>query len=67
MSLSDAGNIANLDNDPADNVDFNDLGIFVNKWCEEEVLIPEDLDRDGVVNFADYAIFAGHWLEGTSP
>ena len=62
MSLSDAGNIANLDNDPADNVDFNDLGIFVSKWCEEEILIAEDLNRDGVVNFVDYAIFADEWL-----
>jgi parallel beta-helix repeat protein len=67
MSLSDAGNIANLDNDPADDVDFDDLGLFVSKWLKEEILIPEDLDRDGVVNFVDYAIFAGHWLEGTSP
>ena len=62
MSLSDAGNIANLDNDPADNVDSNDLGIFVSKWCEEEILIAEDLNRDGAVNFVDYAIFADEWL-----
>jgi hypothetical protein len=64
MSLSNAGNIANLDNYPADTVDFNDLVIFVSKWCQEEILIPEDLNRDGVVNFVDYAIFAQNWFAG---
>jgi hypothetical protein len=67
MSLFDVGNIANLDYDPADEVDFNDFRLFVNKWLKEEILIPEDLNRDGVVNFFDYAIFAGHWLESISP
>ncbi len=62
MSLSTAGNIANLDNDPCDIVDFNDLALFVGKWLEEEVLLAEDLDRNGVVNFVDYAIFAQQWL-----
>jgi hypothetical protein len=64
MSLSDAGNIANLDYDSADTVDFNDLAMFVSKWCHEEVLIPEDLNRDGVVNFVDHAIFSQEWLAG---
>jgi hypothetical protein len=64
MSLSDAGNIANLDYDSADIVDFNDLAMFVSKWCREEVLIPEDLNRDGVVNFVDHAIFGQEWLAG---
>jgi len=59
MSLSNAGNIANLDYDSADIVDFNDLAMFVNKWCQEEILIPEDLDRNGFINFAE---FAGQWL-----
>ncbi len=66
MSLSDVGNIANLDNDLADNVNFNDLRLLVNKWLKEEILIPEDLNRDGVVNFIDYAIFAEYWLEGAT-
>ena len=62
MSLSTVGNIANLDNDPCDTVDFNDLKLFVGKWLDEEVLLPEDLDRNGTVNFVDYAIFAQQWL-----
>jgi len=67
MSLSDVGNIANLDNDPADNVDFNDLDLLIDKWLKQEILMVEDLNRDGIVNFVDYAIFANHWLEGTIP
>ena len=62
MSLSSVGNIANLDNDPYDTIDFNDLALFVEKWLYEEVLLPEDLDRNGTVNFADYTIFAQQWL-----
>jgi len=64
MSLSTIGNIANLDYDPDDKVNIDDLGLFASKWLKEEILIPEDLDRDGLVNFVDYAIFAEHWLEG---
>lgn len=65
MSLSTAGNIANLDNDPCDTIDFNDLALFAGKWLYEEVLLPEDLDRNGTVNFVDYAIFAQQWLGGS--
>jgi hypothetical protein len=61
MSLSTVGNIANLDNDPCDTIDFNDLAVFVEKWLYEEVLLSEDLDRNGIVNFVDYAIFAQQW------
>ncbi len=58
MSLSSVGNIANLDDDVNDIVDGTDLGLFVEKWCYEEPLLAEDLDRDGLVNFVDFAIFA---------
>ena len=64
MSLSNAGNIANLDNDISDVVDYNDLGIFLSKWCRQQVLLAEDLNRDGVVNSVDYGIFANNWLIG---
>ena len=67
MSLSEIGNIANLDNDLTDAIDFNDLGIIVNKWCEEEILLAEDLNRDNIINFVDYAIFAENWLQTGSP
>ena len=61
MSLSDAGNISNLDNDPDDKVDFNDLRILLSKWLEERVLLPEDLNRNGMVNFIDHTIFTDEW------
>jgi hypothetical protein len=61
MSLSTIGNIANLDNDPCDIIDFNDLKIFVEKWCYEEDLLAADLDRNGHVDFNDFAIFGGEY------
>jgi hypothetical protein len=61
MSLSSAGNIANLDNDVNDIVDGIDLGFFVERWCYKEPLLAEDLDRDGDVNFVDFEIFADNW------
>ncbi len=67
MSLSALGNVANLDNDVKDMVDFADLALFVDKWCKEEILLAEDLNRDGVVDSVDYAIFAQHWLDVLVP
>ena len=60
MSLSTAGNIADLDNDG--DVDYNDLKLFTGKWPIEQVLLAEDLDRNGEVNFKDYAIFGREWF-----
>jgi hypothetical protein len=62
MSLSDAGNIADLSNN--DIVDYTDLIMFTNKWLYQEALLPEDLDRNGLVNFIDFAIFANCWIWG---
>lgn len=62
MSLSDAGNIADLNGD--DSVGYADIILFIGKWLYEEVLLAEDLDRSGFVNFTDFAIFADNW-EGT--
>ena len=67
MSLSSVDNIADLNNDPANSVNFDDLGIFVIKWCKQQVLLAEDLNRNGMVNFVDYAIFADNWLTGIIP
>jgi hypothetical protein len=61
MSLSDIGNIANLDNDVNDIVNTLDLAMFVGKWCYEEFLLAEDLNRDGFVDFDDFAIFGLQW------
>ncbi|MBN2019571.1 MAG: hypothetical protein JW749_05035 [Sedimentisphaerales bacterium] len=63
MSISDAGNIANLDNDPCDIVDLNDLAVFAGKWCYEENLLAEDLDRNGRVDFRDYAFFGSEYFD----
>ncbi len=59
MSLSDVGNIADLNND--NRVDYNDVNIFTDKWPNHQFLIPEDLDRNGLIDFVDFAIFAENW------
>ena len=60
MSLSDAGNIADLNNN--DLVDYTDLMVLTGKWLCVQPLLPEDLDRDGFVNFIDFVFFANEWL-----
>jgi hypothetical protein len=60
ISLSDAGNIADLDVNDA--VNYADMELFTDKWLYREVLLPEDLDRNGFVNFIDFTIFANEWL-----
>ena len=61
MSLSTVGSIANLDNDSYDIVDLNDFVVFVSKWCYQEYLLAEDLNRDGNVDFSDFAIFGNEY------
>jgi parallel beta-helix repeat protein len=56
MSLYDAGSVADLNIDGQ--IGGMDTKLLIDKWLVEEVLLPEDLNRDGKVNFADYAIFA---------
>jgi hypothetical protein len=65
MSLSDAGNIADLDNDK--NVNFKDFAHFADGWQSRQALLPEDLDRDGAVDCNDLAVFAENWLYGILP
>ncbi len=60
MSLSDAGNVADLNND--DSVDYKDFLRFADDWLYQRVLLSEDLDRNAIVNFTDFAIFADNWL-----
>ena len=85
MSLKLEGNIANLNNDPCDWVDYNDMMLLTDKWlCEvneaplaeepngnreyrrmleylRRIPLAEDLDRGGLVNFIDFAIFVNNW------
>ncbi len=70
MSLSDAGNIADLNADPNNEnswVDYYDLALFTDKWLSEEVLLHEDFDRNGIVDFADFAIIVNNWLPEPPP
>lgn len=60
MSLSDAGNIADLNTDSF--VNYADMMLFIDQWLRDEVLLSEDLDRNGIVNFLDFAILANYWL-----
>ena len=43
-------------------MNYADLIIFANKWLYQGVLLPEDMDRNGIINFVDFAIFANNWL-----
>ncbi|MHC4640409.1 MAG: hypothetical protein ACYS32_02105 [Planctomycetota bacterium] len=56
MSLWDAGSIADLDIDGR--IGGSDLKLLTGKWLYEAILQPEDLSRDGIVNFIDFSIFA---------
>ena len=58
MSLSDAGNIADLNWDGS--AGYADM-IFIGKWLYEGILLAEDFDRNGFVNFTDFVIFADNW------
>jgi hypothetical protein len=55
-SLSKAGNAADLNLDGG--ADCRDMKLLMEKWLYEAMLLPEDLIRDGIVNSADFAIFA---------
>ena len=43
-------------------VDGENLALFVEMWLVEDVLLSEDINRNGLVNFSDWAEFAGQWL-----
>ncbi len=60
MSSSNAGNIADLNQDNA--VEFGDLDLFSGRWLFDQSLLPEDMDRNGTVDLSDYAFFARQWL-----
>jgi parallel beta-helix repeat protein len=59
MSLSVVGDIADLDHN--DTVDANDLLALAGMWLAQGVLLAEDLNHDGLVNFRDFAKFAVNW------
>ncbi|MHC4543251.1 MAG: C10 family peptidase [Planctomycetota bacterium] len=57
-SLSKAGNGADLNLDGG--ADYRDMKLLIEKWLYEAMLLPEDVSRDGIINSADFAIFAHH-------
>jgi len=60
MSLSDAGNIADLNNDGI--VNFQDFTHFADGWQSLQILLSEDFDRNGMVDFNDLVDLADNWL-----
>jgi len=42
-------------------VDVNDLAVFADYWLDSGDCIPSDLNRNGSVQFDDFAIFAEDW------
>jgi hypothetical protein len=61
MSLNDVGNVADLNHDGV--VNFEDFGWFGKVWEIEQVLLGEDFDRNGVVDWKDLKILCDHWLK----
>jgi hypothetical protein len=60
MSLSGEGSGADYNNDDA--VDGRDVRMLADKWLAQAVLLAEDINRDGRVDFLDFAEFALQWL-----
>jgi hypothetical protein len=65
MSPSELGNVADLDNDTQ--VGPADLKRMGQKWPLVENLLAEDLNRDGKVNWTDFAILGQYWRSGPPP
>jgi hypothetical protein len=65
MSLSLIGNAADINHDAV--VNAGDLRIISLAWLNEIPPVPQDLDRDGAVDFGDFARFAGKWRTGREP
>jgi hypothetical protein len=60
MSLSDVGSAADMNCD--DGVDLEDFGELSGEWQKQEVLLKEDIDRDGTVGLSDLVMFCEEWL-----
>jgi len=60
MSPSAAGNSGDLNHD--DTVDMQDFAALAGNWEDDRVLMPENLDRRGPVDFNDLCIFTENWL-----
>ncbi len=63
-SVSELGDPGDLDLDAY--IGPEDLKQLCEKWLVQEVLLAEDMDRNGIVDFADLAVLAGAWGKGAS-
>ena len=61
MSVNPLGNVADLNLDGY--VNITDLLFFTENWPLVEDLLRADLDRNGNIDYRDFAIMATHWLE----
>ncbi|MHC4425643.1 MAG: NosD domain-containing protein [Planctomycetota bacterium] len=64
--LSDEGNVADLNpevDDADDWVDYSDMILLINEWLSEvgDMPLAEDLNRDGLVDFTDFAALVDNW------
>lgn len=48
-------------------VELYDLDAFSNYWLQTGSNIGADLNHDGKVNFADFSILAGYWMDNCPP
>jgi len=60
MSHSTLGNVADFNCDGS--VNAEDLLMFAERWTSDALLLKEDITRNGLTNFPDFAIFAENWL-----
>jgi predicted outer membrane repeat protein len=60
MSSAALGSPADLHCD--DQVDFRDCSMLAAQWLHQGVLQREDINRDAMVDFADFAVFTWWWL-----
>ena len=70
---SSSATVMLLDDDPMGNfagnecIDGLDLVCIVNNWLAEGEDMPEDLYQDQIIDFKDFALFAGNWLSCAPP
>ncbi len=57
---TEKGNAADVDDDGS--VGLLDFGRLAGLWMIEEVLLAEDLDRNGVVDFSDLLLMGQEWM-----
>jgi hypothetical protein len=66
MSLSNEGNIADINNDGW--VDYNDMALFAEFWLTDMSPQPGDLNRDVAVTLQDFSLLADNWgIQPPSP